>query len=328
MQPADIMNAQDVARYLRLSKNTVYALAKSGQIASYKVGRKLRFSLEDVQAYVASTHQATDDEAPLSAENPLAPQAGQTATDNDELVAAASFGKLPGEPFIVEGEDAAGDILIAALRSAGIASEYRARASYTALVDLYAGKAHAAVVHLYDQKANSYNIPAVRALAPGASVRIYRLYAREQGLIVQKGNPKHLTTWGGLLHEGVRIANRTKGSGARVLLDEKLRVLEARSETIEGYDTETASPQSAITRVAEGLADATIGTRREAQSNRYVQFVPLQTEWVDIVIAKTQATRPLTTALGRIFKSEQAQHDFSLLEPSDLGKLGAIIFDN
>ena len=56
MHSDDFMNAEDVARYLHLGKNTVYQLAKSGKLASYHVGRKLKFTLEDVEAYVASTH--------------------------------------------------------------------------------------------------------------------------------------------------------------------------------------------------------------------------------------------------------------------------------
>lgn len=48
------MNAEEVARYLHLGKNTVYQLAKTGRLASYRVGRKLKFTLEDVEAYVAN----------------------------------------------------------------------------------------------------------------------------------------------------------------------------------------------------------------------------------------------------------------------------------
>mgnify|MGYP000526718282 CR=1 FL=1 len=42
--------------------------------------------------------------------------------------------------------------------------------SYLALVDLYLGRADAAVVHLYDRNSNTYNIPYVQRLAPGMPV--------------------------------------------------------------------------------------------------------------------------------------------------------------
>lgn len=59
-------------------------------------------------------------------------------------------------------------------------------------------------------------------------VVVIRLLKRKQGFIVQAGNPKKLTTWGGLLREGVRLVNRERGCDTRVLLDEKLLSLEAR----------------------------------------------------------------------------------------------------
>lgn len=49
--------AEDVAHMLDVSKNTVYSLAKTGKLSSYKIGRKLRFTLEDVQAYIAGSKQ-------------------------------------------------------------------------------------------------------------------------------------------------------------------------------------------------------------------------------------------------------------------------------
>ena len=220
MRSDDFMNAEEVARYLHLGKNTVYQLAKSGKLASYHVGRKLKFTLEDVEAYVASTHHASAQRvvtAPLAVAN-----AEPNPIIEENLSRAAAFGELEGDPFIIAGSDVAADLIASALNSGGMPATRLVHGSYTALVNLYAGDANAAVVHLYDQKTNSYNVPYARNLAPGVSVVILRLYGREQGFIVQQGNPKKLSTWGGLLREGVRISNRAKGSGARVLLDEKL----------------------------------------------------------------------------------------------------------
>ena len=53
MRSDEFMNAEEVARYLHLGKNTVYQLAKTGKLASYHVGRKLKFTIEDVEAYVS-----------------------------------------------------------------------------------------------------------------------------------------------------------------------------------------------------------------------------------------------------------------------------------
>lgn len=329
MLPNGVMNAEDVARYLHLGKNTVYQMAKSGQIASYHVGRKLRFTIEDVEAYVASTRQAQLTAAPGAAAPGAGVGAGAGAPPiTQSMSEAAAFGELEGEPFALAGGDAVADVLASNLNAAGHPAERLVRGSYTALVNLYAGDADAAVVHLYDQKSNSYNVPYVRGLAPGASVVVIRLYGRQVGFIVQAGNPKKLTTWGGLLREGVRLSNRVKGSGARVLLDEKLRALDARSESIAGYDSHAAVAQGAIGRVASGVADVAIGTEREAQLEGGVDFVPLQVEWVDLAIAKFARTRPSIRQVKELLGTERFKRECAGLGPCDLSKLGTVVYES
>ncbi len=322
MRSDDFMNAEDVARYLNLGKNTVYQLAKTGKLASYHVGRKLKFTLEDVEAYVASVHHASGEVAIRAAE------ATGEAEVSDDISEAASFGVLKGVPFVIAGGDAAADILAGALNASGMPAARKVCGSYTALVNLYAGDADAAVVHLYDQASNSCNVPYVRNLAPGASVIMFRLYGCQQGLIVRSGNPKKLTTWGSLLRGDVRLANRAKGSGARVLLDEKLRSMDARAEAIQGYGSSYAVGAAAVRHVAGGTADATVGTERETHGVSGVQFVPLQMEWVDLVIRKTPESREAIMRCKQLMASDQLREKIATLQPCDTSKLGVIVYES
>jgi len=328
MRSDEFMNAEEVARYLHLGKNTVYQLAKTGKIASYHVGRKLKFTIEDVEAYVSSTRRANGKSAPRAEVIVPVVKTTQQESDGQAIVNAASFGAIEGDPFVIAGADEAADIIASALNAQGAPAARLLQGSYTALVNLYAGDADAAVVNLYDQASNSWNIPYVRNLAPGASVVVIRLFGRKQGLIVQDRNPKHLTTWGGLLREGVRLSNRTKGSGSRVLLDEKLRALEARSETIEGYSSQADVGSVAVRRVANGLADVAVGHEREAMHVPGVEFVPLQGEWVDLVIRKNAKTRPVIRKLHDILASDVTRSEISALIPCDASKLGAVVYES
>lgn len=321
MRSDDFMNAEDVARYLHLGKNTVYQLAKTGKLASYHVGRKLKFTLEDVEAYVASTRYD-------AAEGSVSVSVIAVEESDDDLAKAASFGELEGDPFVIAGGDAVADMLAGAMSSLGTPTARKACGSYTALVNLYACDADAAVVHLYDQASNSCNVPYVRNLAPGASVVVFRLYGRDAGFIVKKGNPKKLTTWGSLLHEGVRLANRVKGSGARVLLDEKLRAMDARADAIEGYDGRYKVGATAARRVESGVADVTIGTERDMLGISGLQFVPLQLEWVDLVVRKKPKTRAAIKLLKEIMASDRIQKDIATLAPCDASRLGSIIYES
>ena len=52
------LSAQEVAQILHVSKSTIYELIRRGEINSYKIGRKVRFTQDDVDAYIArSRHE-------------------------------------------------------------------------------------------------------------------------------------------------------------------------------------------------------------------------------------------------------------------------------
>lgn len=328
MNPDGFMNAEDVARYLHLGKNKVYAMAKTGELTSYRVGRKLKFTLEDVEAYIASSRHAASGPIPHGQAPDVQDPSAAADEQTRSISEAASFGALEGDPFVIAGGDMIADLIASALNAMGTPTRRLLHDSYTAIVNLYAGEADAAVTSLYDQKTNSYNVPFARSLAPGVSVAIFRLYGRETGLIVQEGNPKGLTTWGSLLRDGVRVANRSKGSGARVLLDEKLRAMDARSETLAGYDSELTVASAAVRRVATGLADVAIGTSRDARFSAGVGFVPLQNEWVDLIVVKNPASRRHIRSLKALLADDRFRRDAQALGLCDLSKMGSIIYES
>ena len=47
------LSTQEVADILHVSKSTIYDLIRRGEIRSYKIGRKVRFTQDDVDAYIA-----------------------------------------------------------------------------------------------------------------------------------------------------------------------------------------------------------------------------------------------------------------------------------
>ena len=324
MHPYDFLNAEEVAQYLQIGKNAVYQLAKSGTLSSYHIGRKIRFTLEDVEAYMKSLHKTTEGSATERVGNDIA----FSAKPHDELTDAASFGMAKGTPFVIAGADRGADIVASELNASGTLATRVNCASYTALVNLYAGAADAAVTSLYDQSLNSWNLPYVKNLAPGLSVTVIRMYGERYGLAVQEGNPKNINTWGSLLRENVRLANRTKGSGARVLLDEKLRAMEARSDTIDGYMPETYGVVEAVHRVRRGLADVTIGAEREIRDIKGVQFIPLTSAWTDISIRKTEKTRTLVRKIKDAFVNERLQKRVATMPLCDFSKLGSVMYES
>lgn len=53
-----MLTASEVAKQLAISGRKVYELAASGQMASHRFGGAVRFSQEDVDAYVQASRQA------------------------------------------------------------------------------------------------------------------------------------------------------------------------------------------------------------------------------------------------------------------------------
>ncbi len=326
MFDSDAMTAEEVAGMLRISKNSVYRMAQSGELASYRVGRKLRFTLRDVEEYIQKRTRGDDGGQAVEA-SACAATAVQTPPAN-ALEGALPFPLDERTPFVIAGNDLSGDIIAHALAAAGLPVSRAYVGSYTALVNLYAKQANAALVHLFDRRTNAYNVPSVQRIAPGMPVVVIRLLKRKQGFIVQAGNPKKLTTWGGLLREGVRLVNRERGCGTRVLLDEKLLSLEARPEMVEGYDSECATGLEAATLVSKGCADVAIGVERLAKELPGLAFVPLQTEWLDIAVEKSQRTAPLVREICKIAESESFRGAIDAIEGYEAANTGAIVYES
>ena len=153
----DALTAEEVAEMLRVSKNSVYRLAQSGELASYRVGRKLRFTLRDVEAYTRSGMRSK--KGAQAAQSPSTPSRTAGARPFPADSSREGMREMPSafslddrEPFVIAGNDLSGDIIAHALAAAGLPVSRAYVGSYTALVNLYAKRANAALVHLSDQR--------------------------------------------------------------------------------------------------------------------------------------------------------------------------------
>lgn len=71
-----------------------------------------------------------------------------------------------------------------------------------------------------------------------------------QGFYVRQGNPKQIKGWNDLKRTDITIVNREKGSGTRVLLDERLRLLGVDRSLLPGYYREEYSHLAVASAVA------------------------------------------------------------------------------
>lgn len=316
--PLKALTAQDVASVLQVSKNTVYSLAKTGALPSFHVGRKLRFSLDDVQTFIDASRRTRRKGAP-------------GATDGDPgtepPVGPTTDRGLASDAFVIGGRDMLLDILANFLSNAGVRVLRSYRSAYQELTGLYLGSVQAAAVDLWDSSTDSYNLPYVRRLVPGTPVVVLHLASRWQGLLVRKDDPLELGTWSDLVHTPVVLANREKGSGPRVLLDEHLRLLEADPYAIKGYEREIVSDLAQGMLIARGDADGGVGTERVFHQIDGLDYRPLQQEVLALVVAKTQTTRRIIRTVQSLLGSDLFRRELIALSGYDFAHMGARLYE-
>ena len=127
--------------------------------------------------------------------------------------------------------------------------------------------------------------------------------------MVKHRNPKGIREVADLERKGIVIMNRESGSGARELLDRRLRGAGLKPHDIRGYEHLATSHIEIARQIAEQRADAGIGLRSVARLYN-LDFIPLQDECYDLVIpTQLLATHPtisifLDIIVSRVFRSE------------------------
>lgn len=338
----DALTAEDVAELLHVSKSSVYKLVKMDELASYYVGRKLRFTMADVENYIARSRatkareiESAMEEGASSAAAALG-KAGAKRDAPSSMVTskAAPMPNIPAQQtrmYTLSGNDIVGDMMTNYLGAIGMPINRIYEGSYDALVNLYRRQAHAGLSHLYDGDTDTYNVEAVKRLLPGVPVRIIRLVKRRQGLIVAKKNPQALRTWEDLLKPGIRLINRERGCGSRILLDEKLSAQDisaAERFRISGYDREAKSGLAMASFVARGAADAGIGVERAFRQVEGVDFIPLQDEWLDLVLVMAPELEKQTELFTKLVRMRPFREEVGNVVGYDASHMGEIIYES
>lgn len=301
------LSTQEVADILHVSKSTIYDLIRKGEIHSYKIGRKVRFTQDDVDAYIArSRHEhSTRPVQRIDTHSTLLTPPEQEAPE-----------------LIISGQDVVLDILANYLQQEGVNAARTYLSSFEGLLSLYQDNVHVVACHLYDGL--NYNASYVRSLMPGVSAVLVNVSYRTQGFYIQKGNPKGIHGWEDLRRQDIRILNRRVGSSARIVMDIMLKKLGIPAASVKGYDKIMKSHLTMAAAIAEGEADLAIGTERISRQIDGIDFIPLLEERFDFVIKKemmeTEAGQKLLKVLNSPAFRKEVAH-FSGNDYRDLGKI-------
>ena len=302
------LSTQEVADILHVSKSTIYDLIRKGEIHSYKIGRKVRFTQDDVDAYIARSRH----------EHSTRPVKN---IDTHSTLLTPEPEEQP--EIIISGQDVVLDILANYLQQEGVSAARTYLNSFEGLLSLYQGNIHVAACHLFD--GFDYNASYVRSLMPGIPAVLVNVSYRTQGFYVQKGNPRNIRGWSDLGRADISILNRRVGSSARILLDTQLKRQGISASKVKGYDKIMKSHLTMAAAIAAGEADLAIGTERISRQIEGLDFIPLLEERFDFVIKKEMMEMEAVQKLLAVLRSPAFRREVAHFSGNDYRDLGKII---
>jgi molybdopterin molybdotransferase/putative molybdopterin biosynthesis protein len=198
--------------------------------------------------------------------------------------------------LVVVGSHCAGlDRIASALARAGFAVKVQAVGSHGGLAAAQRGECDAAPMHLLDPASGRYNEPFL-----GAGLRLLRGYVRMQGVATRAGETRDVAAL--LADPSLRMVNRNRGSGTRVLIDELLATHptpEGSARKPPGFAYEPRSHYAVAAAIAQKRADW--GVTIEPVARRAgLRFQPLRAEHYDFAIPASRWDRPAVQALRRL----------------------------
>ncbi|WP_414859309.1 substrate-binding domain-containing protein [Paenibacillus haidiansis] len=321
---------EEVAKLLKVSKLTVYDLIKKGKLPAYRVGKQMRVDAGDLEQY---KKQAKSGAAVTPVPQPAEPASAVTSSDSrkdESPFGAASSGhsRLPGT-LVITGQDFSLDLLAKHLEreNPGLRPLRSHDGSLDSLVSMYRGQSDIVSTHLLDGSTGEYNIPYINKILTGHSYIVVNLLQRNAGLYVPMGNPKQLKTWADLGRPGVKLINREIGSGARVLLDEQLRLSGIRRYGLKGYEDIETSHLAVAGKVASGQADVGVGIEHAVSLVSTVEFIPLIQERYDLVMLKSERNNVWIRQLMQTLQSPEFRQELAAIQGYDLSLTGKILYD-
>jgi putative molybdopterin biosynthesis protein len=208
-------------------------------------------------------------------------------------------GMIAAEPApIVSGSQ--DDLLEWTLRESGSGLASLTEGTARGVERLQRGEVIAAAVHFHSEEvaAGDGNIAALRAMPGLHDAVLVGMVRREQGLLVQPGNPKGLHSLADVLVSGAQMAVRQQGAGAQMLLDVLLTRAGSRQKDLRRLDPPCLTGPDLAAAIRAGRADCGVATRAAAKSAG-LDFVPLLWENFDLLTRQRSYFRPpMQTLIG------------------------------
>ena len=257
----NLMTTKQVAAYLNINEKMVYTLVSEKGLPATKITGKWLFPQHLVEQWIETNTQ----NYPNSGSR-LPPYQGLLiiAGSNDMLLDKTInlFNDQYSEHLAVFGN----------LGSMG------------GLQSLKRDMCHIASSHLLQDNDTDYNFSFASEEFDNMPA-VINFCKREQGILIQKDNPKSLQKIADLGQKGIRVVNRSLGTGTRLLFDKVLNESGLKADKIDGYHHCVSRHMDVGLEILAGRADAGPGIRPVA-SLLGLDFLPIRWERFDLLISK------------------------------------------
>jgi putative molybdopterin biosynthesis protein len=184
------------------------------------------------------------------------------------------------------------DRIASALSREGFRIKVLAVGSQGGLLAAGRGECDVAPVHLLDPETGRYNQP---FLGPG--LRLLPGYTRMQGVLTRPDETRN--TPDVVADEKLRMVNRNRGSGTRILIDRLLSEHRAEGSRPAGFAYEPRSHHAVAAALLQKRADWGVSIEIVAREAG-LRFRPLQPEHYDFVVPEDRWDRPAVARLREL----------------------------
>lgn len=278
----DLMNTKEVAKYLDIHEKQVYLLIRAGKIPCSRVTGKWIFPKKFIDEWIE-----------------------RSALDGI-MLAGNKIKSIEGALLASGSNDPVLDMLLSSMKKnhPGFNIFSANTGSLSGLDALNTGLTDISFSHLYDPESGDYNTPYLKKHCPDRHPVVVNLFHRQIGFLINKSKVRHFKGWESLASEKIRLINRQKGSGIRILLDQELEKRGIDQENIAGYDHEV------YTHFEVGLSlvsnEADVGIASAAVSKILdLEFQPLVNERFDMILDKDTFFQPVVQAFIETLQSDQ-----------------------
>ncbi len=301
--PGDMLTSREVAEYLGIHEKHVYRLLRQGRLPGTRITGRWVFSRRLVREWIEASSRETVKPRGAEAKASLEPHHLVIAGSDDLLLQILLREFNRRHPAMLATSASLGSV-------AGIAAVAEQRA-------------HVAGIHLLDPESGEYNQPHVAAAFPRQRAFLVTLAHRQEGLILPRGNPRHVSKFADVVRLRLRLANREPGSGVRVLIDHLLRDHKLGKRGLPGYEMELSTHLEVATAVAEGRADVGVGALAPARSLG-LEFIPVTWERYDLLSTDEAFFRKPTQAFFEMVKSAWLRQLIAKMPGYDVRETGLL----